>query len=257
VDKPYEQLTPAEKGSFLTATKEVVGKYLGSRLNVTVVDDFTTEKGKAQQKKLGETIGDIVSGNAAISRDIRYKEPNTGEIRIIKGFVGDAEQMEIRKGAPVELSANKTVFILGGGGAATKELIRKGFMENTDGSWTTKFGASVRNWAKFKEPVFRLVKPTTVTVIEKGKRVDVVRPAGTVLTKAEGLRTKNAFPNNVQESEAYILSPTKLQVTSSDDPDVADVFKNPAFKDVEIIIPITEANEFAPYHKTKFPSWQR
>jgi len=257
VDKPYEQLTPAEKGSFLTATKEVVGKYLGSRLNVTVVDDFTTEQGKAQQKKLGETTGDIVSGNAAISRDIRYKEPNTGEIRRIKGFVGDAEQMEIRKGAPVELSANKTVFILGGGGAETKELIRKGFMENNDGSWTTKFGASVRNWAKFKEPVYRLVKPTTVTVTEKGQRVDVVRPAGTVLTKAEGLRTKNAFPNNVQESEAYILSPTKLQVTSSDDPDVADVFKNPAFKDVEIIIPITEANEFAPYHKTKFPSWQR
>ena len=255
IDKPYEQLTPAEKGSIISAQPEVISRYLGGRLGVTVVDDFTTEEGKAKQKKLGETAGDIVSGNAAITRDIRYKEPNTGEIRRIKGFVGDVEQKEIRKGQPVELSANKTVFILGGGGAQTKELIKKAFMENTDGSWTTKFGGSVRNWAKFKEPVYRLVKPTTVTVKEKGQNVDVVRPAGTVLTKAEGLRTKARYPNNVQESEAYILSPTKLQSVSSDDPDVADVFKNPAFKDVEIIIPITEANEFAPYHKTKLPSW--
>ena len=253
--KDVSELTDVEKAAYLKAQKEAIEPYFKGRGDYSFVQDFTTEEGKAKQKKIGETTGDIISGNAAITRDIRYKEVNTGEIRRIKGFVGDVEQKEIRKGQPVELSANKNVFILGGGGAETKELIKKAFMENNDGSWNTKFGGSVRNWAKFKEPVFMLVKPTTITVMEKGQRVDVVRPAGTVLTKAEGLRTKASYPNNVRESEAYILSPTKLQSVSSDDPDVADVFKNPAFKDIEIIIPITEANEFAPYHKTKLPSW--
>jgi len=241
--KPDELLRVAEG--------EVINRLFRGRGVYDVTKDLQPTKTEAELKAQGEKVGDIVRAPVNITRSVSYTEGNSGLQRKMNGMIGAAEQVGIRKGQPVELSPNKTVFIIGG----DPKKYSQAFTQNTDGSWQTKFGGTVRDWAKFKEPVFTLTAPTPTRVKDKGKVIDIVRPAGTVLTRDEGVRLLKAYPQNIRQEEAYILSPSKLQEIQSDDPDIANLFRNPAFKDVEIIIPANQANELAPFSKPKFSTW--
>ena len=154
IDKPYEQLTPEEKGSMLTATKEVVDKYLGGRLGFTVVDNFEkTPEPAGSKTKLPYTKS--IGSRSSFTFNMYDAGGNVMKDADSIPFIQDgtwtdsnAENYNFKK--PQVANANIRAFVL----SNPEEALAAGLVvKNKKGGYTLKQGFQYQLASKQKRPI--------------------------------------------------------------------------------------------------------
>lgn len=154
IDKPYEQLTPEEKGSILTATKEVVDKYLGGRLGFTVVDNFEkTPEPAGSKTKLPYTKS--IGSRSSFTFNMYDAGGNVMKDADSIPFIQDgtwtdsnAENYNFKK--PQVANANIRAFVL----SNPEEAVAAGLVvKNKKGGYTLKQGFQYQLASKQKRPI--------------------------------------------------------------------------------------------------------
>jgi len=224
------------------ATKEGLDRLFKNKVKVEWKEDLESTFHRKSAENKADKLSDVEVTPTGITRRVVFNDEATGNRAVRDGFnFGRAETYQLNKGA-VDIGSNKTVYLMNPPENAPKGM----FTPNGDGSYQTGFGFTTKTWNKLKDDAYVLTAPVSAKT-KDGKRV--VYPAGTPVDVDFGRRIAEKYPEKIQKTKAYILSPTRMQTVEAEDEDVAQFLKNPAMKDTEIIIPINQGNEFAPYEK--------